>query len=100
MNKLAFYVDKLHLQEASCRSCFHPRVYTTCFLESAFNSQVSTPDTSVLGEALLSSRTPIQKTKKKPLLFPIQQSALEIMLYLELLCFSIKNELLRFRETD
>ena len=81
VNKLTFYIDKLHLQEVCCRSCFHPRVYTTCFLQSTFNSLVSIPDTRVLGEALLSSPTPTTTTKKNknnPLLFPIQQSALEI----------------------
>ena len=31
-------------------------------------------------------------TNKESLLFPIQQSTFEIMLYLELLCLSIKNE--------
>ena len=103
VNKLTFYIDKLHLQEVCCRSCFHPSVYTTCFLQSTFNSLVSIPDTRVLGEALLSSPTPTTTTKKNknnPLLFPIQQSALEIMLYLELLCLSIMNEMLRFWETD
>ena len=65
VNKLTFYIDKLHLQEVCCRSCFYPRVYTTCFLQSTFNSLVSIPDTRVLGEALLSSPTPIKKKNKK-----------------------------------
>lgn len=78
MNKLAFYVDKLHLQEASCRSCFHPRVYITCFLESTFNSQVSTPDTSVLGEALLSSQTPIKKNKENLFCSPFSNLLLKL----------------------
>lgn len=95
MNKLSFSVDKLPLQEACCRPCFCPRVYTTGFLQLTFNSQVSIPD-----KGFRRGPTKQANANKKSPLFPVQQSAVEIMLYLELLCLSIKNEMLKFGETD
>lgn len=51
MNKLTFYIDKLHLLEACCRSCFKESILLA--LESAFNSQASIPDTKGFGRGPL-----------------------------------------------